>query len=159
MSRTLNKVMLIGNVGSDPEFRITPNNIPVASFRLATSQIWRDKDGSVKEHTDWHTIVGWRGLAEVMNRLVTKGSKVYVEGRIRNRKYESSGSGKKQSYEIIAESVLLLEQRRPKTDKADDVLDDSAETIFMEGDDSVSTDFEEHITDETKSRNVDTFLF
>ena len=151
--------MLIGNVGNDPEFKITPNNIPVTTFRLATSQIWRDKDGTVKEHTDWHTIVGWRGLAEVMNKLVTKGSKVYVEGRIRNRKYESSGSGKKQAYEIIAESILMLEQRKQKTEKSDEGFDDSAETLFLEGNDNIAPDFVEHLTEDAKERNIDTYLF
>ena len=72
MSRTLNKVMLIGNVGQDPEMKHTPSGIPVASFRMATSESWRDRDGAVKEHTDWHTIVAWRGLAEVIQKLVKK---------------------------------------------------------------------------------------
>ena len=76
MSRTLNKVMLIGNVGRDPELKYTPSGIPVTSFRLATSETWKDRDNSIKEHTDWHTIVAWRGLAEVIFKLVKKGSRV-----------------------------------------------------------------------------------
>ncbi len=69
--------MLIGNVGKDPELKFTPSGIPVTSFRLATSETWKDREGSVREHTDWHTIVAWRGLAEVINKLVNKGSRVH----------------------------------------------------------------------------------
>jgi single-strand DNA-binding protein len=165
MSRTLNKVMLIGNVGNDPDYRMAPNNVPVASFRLATSQIWKDKDGSVKEHTDWHTIVGWRGLADVIDKLVRKGSKIYVEGKIRNRKIESGGSAKKQTYEIIAESILILEQKKTKSEIGDDDYLDSNEEILYDasmGDtpdlNDLRKDSEKH-DDEGKERNVDTFLF
>jgi single-strand DNA-binding protein len=159
MSRTLNKVMLIGNVGSDPEYRMTPNNIPVATFRLATSQIWKDKDGSVKEHTDWHTIVGWRGLADVINKLVTKGSRLYVEGKIRNRKYDNAGSGKKYAYEIIAESILMLEQRKSKSDTQEDDFIDPHEEVLFDNPESISHEFRDVLKNEPKERSVDTFLF
>jgi single-strand DNA-binding protein len=155
--------MLIGNVGNDPEYRITPNNIPVASFRLATSQVWKEKDGSVKEHTDWHTVVGWRGLAEIINKLVTKGSRLYVEGKIRNRKYETSGSGKKYAYEIIAESILMLEQRKSKSDSTADDFIDPAEEVLFDNSDGELPDLE-HLSnpaprEEQKEKSVDTFLF
>ena len=157
MSRTLNKVMLIGNVGNDPEYRITPNNIPVATFRIATSQIWKDKDGTVKEHTDWHSIVGWRGLADVINKLVSKGSRLYVEGKIRNRKYESDGSGKKYSYEIIAESILMLETRKSKPQES---ADDDSTDDFVE-DDSENLSDKKSIPDSLgkNEKKIDTFLF
>lgn len=166
MSRTLNKVMLIGNVGNDPDYRMAPNNVPVASFRLATSQIWKDKDGSVKEHTDWHTIVGWRGLADVINKLVRKGSKIYVEGKIRNRKIDSGSTGKKQGYEIIAESVLILEQKKNKSEISDDDFLDSNEEVLFDSslgdipdlnDFSKDNDSKEDLGN--KERSIDTFLF
>ncbi|MFH1050276.1 MAG: single-stranded DNA-binding protein [bacterium] len=159
MSRTLNKVMLIGNVGNDPEYRLTPNNIPVATFRMATSQVWRDKDGSVKEHTDWHTIVGWRGLAEVINKLVTKGSRLYVEGKIRNRKYDSSSTGKKYAYEIVAESILMLEQRRTMASDSDDDHDSSPEEFIIDDSESATKEPSENVTNGTTPKTVDTFLF
>jgi len=155
--------MLIGNVGNDPEYRITPNSIPVATFRLATSQTWREKDGSVKEHTDWHTIVGWRGLADVINKLVTKGSRLYVEGKIRNRKYDTSGSTKKYAYEIIAESILMLEQRKSKSDSTGDDFIDPNEEVLFDNPDGAIPELSElskvETSEPTKEKSVDTFLF
>lgn len=112
MSRTLNKVMLIGNVGRDPEIKYTPSGIPVTSFRLATSETWKDRDGNMQEHTDWHTIVAWRGLAEVISKLVKKGSRVYIEGRIQTRSFEDKTGNKRHVVEILAENMLRLETRK-----------------------------------------------
>ncbi len=112
MSRTLNKVMLIGNVGRDPELKYTPSGIPVTSFRLATSETWKDRDGHVQEHTDWHTIVAWRGLAEVINKLVKKGTRVYIEGRIQTRSFEDKNGSKRHVVEILADNMLLLDPRK-----------------------------------------------
>lgn len=112
MSRTLNKVMLIGNVGKEPELKETPGGIPVTSFRMATSESWKDKDGFVKEHTDWHTVVAWRGLAKVISKLVTKGTRIYVEGRLQTRNYEDSDGNRRQIVEILADNMLILEDRK-----------------------------------------------
>ena len=112
MSRTLNKVMLIGNVGKDPENKRTPSGIPVSSFPLATSETWKDKNGNVQEHTDWHTIVAWRGLAEVIQKLVKKGSRVYIEGRIQTRTFEDKEGRRRHITEILADNMLLLDQRK-----------------------------------------------
>lgn len=112
MSRTLNKVMLIGNVGKEPELKETPGGVPVTSFRMATSESWKDKDGTLKEHTDWHTVVAWRGLAKVINKLVTKGTRIYIEGRLQTRNYDDSDGNKKQVVEILADNMLLLEDRK-----------------------------------------------
>lgn len=114
MSRTLNKVMLIGNVGKDPELKHTPSGIPVASFRLATSESWRDRDGSIKEHTDWHTVVAWRGLAEVVFKLLKKGSRVYIEGRIQTRTFEDKSNNRRHVVEILADNMLLLDNKKVK---------------------------------------------
>jgi single-strand DNA-binding protein len=92
--------MLIGNVGKDPEVHFTPSGVKVAQLRLATSETWKDKDGAVQEHTDWHTIIAWRGLADVVERLVRRGSRLYRDG---NKKYVT---------EIIADSLLVLDAKR-----------------------------------------------
>ena len=123
MSRTLNKVMLIGNVGRDPELKYTPSGIPVTSFRLATSETWKDRDGHVQEHTDWHTIVAWRGLAEVINKLVKKGTRVYIEGRIQTRSFEDKNGSKRHVVEILADNMLLLDPRKMKDGLDGDFID------------------------------------
>ena len=113
MSRTLNKVMLIGNVGKDPELKHTPSGIPVISFRLATSETWKDKDGIQQEHTVWHTVVAWRGLADVINKLVKKGTRVYIEGKIQTRSIDDKQTGNKRTIvEIMADNMLILDARK-----------------------------------------------
>lgn len=114
MSRTLNKVMLIGNVGREPELKFTPSGIPVTSFRLATSETWKDRDGKLNEHTDWHTIVAWRGLAEVINKLVGKGSRIYIEGRIQTRNFEDRNGNRRHVVEVLADQMLLLDNRKDR---------------------------------------------
>lgn len=122
MSRTLNKVMLIGNVGKQPELKETPGGVPVTSFRMATSESWKDKDGNLKEHTDWHTVVAWRGLAKVIEKLVTKGTRIYIEGRLQTRNYEDNDGNRRQVVEILADNMLILEDR--KSDKGRDNEDE-----------------------------------
>jgi single-strand DNA-binding protein len=112
MSRSLNKVMLIGNVGKEPELKFTPSGVPVISFRLATSESRRDKDGALREATDWHTIVAWRGLAEVVGRIVSKSARIYVEGKIQTRIFEDKSGCKKHVVEILADNILLLESKK-----------------------------------------------
>ncbi len=113
MSRTLNKVMLIGNAGKDPEVNFTPSGVKVTQFRLATSETWKDKDGAVQEHTDWHTIIAWRGLADIVEKLVKRGSRVYVEGKIQSRTFEDREGNKRYITEIVADNLLLLDAKRP----------------------------------------------
>jgi single-strand DNA-binding protein len=114
MSRTLNKVMLIGNVGKDPEVNFTPSGVKVAQFRLATSETWKDKDGTIQEHTDWHTVIAWRGLADVVEKLVRRGSRIYVEGKIQSRSFEDREGNKRYVTEIVADNLLLLDAKRPE---------------------------------------------
>jgi single-strand DNA-binding protein len=118
MNRSLNKVMLIGYVGKDPEFNYTASGVPVATFRLATSESWKDKDGSLKEHTDWHSVVAWnlpwRALADAVQKIVQKGSRVYVEGKIQNRSYDHKDGTKRYVTEIIADNIIVLEGGRQK---------------------------------------------
>jgi single-strand DNA-binding protein len=115
--------MLIGNVGRDPELKYTPSGIPVTSFRLATSETWKDRDGNVQEHTDWHTVVAWRGLAEVINKLVKKGARVYIEGRIQTRSFEDKNGSKRHIVEILADNMLLLDPRKMKDGMGGDYMD------------------------------------
>lgn len=124
MSRSLNKVLLIGNVGMDPILKKTPGGVPVTSFRMATSQTWKDRTGVLKEQTDWHTIVAWRGLAEIVERLIHRGSRIFVEGRLQTRIVEDKIAMKqKQIVEVLADNILLLDGKgkipNGKTDKFD----------------------------------------
>ncbi len=111
MARSLNKVILIGNVGKDPNVRYTAKGDPVATFPLATSEVWRDKDGQLQERTDWHNIVAWRKLAEIIQELVKKGSRLFVEGRIQTRSFEDRAGEKRYITEIVAENMLILDTR------------------------------------------------
>lgn len=110
---SLNKVILIGNLGADPEVRHLQNNVTVANFNLATSETYRDKNtGEKREVTEWHRVVVWRGLAEVVEKYVRKGSKVYVEGKLQTRKWEKDGI-ERYTTEIVAENLTMLD--RPST--------------------------------------------
>jgi single-strand DNA-binding protein len=109
--------MLIGNVGKDPDMRYTGGGVPVATFSLATSEMWRDKDGNAQERTDWHNIVAWRKLAEIIQEIVHKGSRVLVEGKIQNRSYEKGGE-KRYITEIVAENILLLDSRDTRDNRS-----------------------------------------
>ncbi len=128
MARTLNKVMLIGNVGNDPELKHTPSGIPVASFRLATSENRKDRDGNPIEHTDWHSIVAWRGLAEIVERLVTRGSRIFIEGKLQTRNYEDKTGNRRRVVEIVADTILMLDKKQ-KNDNYDDFELDNINTI------------------------------
>ena len=114
---SLNKVMLIGNVGKDPEIRYLEGNSPngqatkVARFPLATSERYRDRSGEQHENTEWHNIVAWRGLADTMERFVTKGTQLYIEGSLRTRKYTDQ-TGARYSTEIVADVIQLLGRRQ-----------------------------------------------
>lgn len=108
---SLNKIMLIGNVGTDPEMRFTPNGNPVASFRLATSRLYTAPDGERKQETDWFTVVTWKKQAESCNQFLTKGQRVYVEGSLRTRAWEGRDGQKRLSVEVIANRVLFLDRQ------------------------------------------------
>ena len=108
---SLNKIMLIGHLGKDPEIRYTPDGSPVATFSLATSENWTDKNGSRQEHTEWHTIVAWTRLADLSKRFLSKGRQVYVEGRIRSREWNDRDGNKRRTTEVIASQIVLLGSR------------------------------------------------
>jgi single-strand DNA-binding protein len=108
----VNKVILIGNLGRDPEVRSTPSGQPVASFTLATSRRWKDKSGQKQEQTEWHTIVCWGRQAEIAGQYLTKGKQIYVEGRLQTRSWDDRQTGeKKYKTEVICENFQMLGQR------------------------------------------------
>jgi single-strand DNA-binding protein len=120
----LNKAMIIGHVGQDPEVRYTgnaTNGTKVATLRVATSERYRDKDGNVKEQTEWHSIVCWRQLADVVEKYVKKGTQLYVEGKLVTRSWEDQNGGKKYSTDIVAQTLQLLGKKeggQPQKDQA-----------------------------------------
>lgn len=106
----VNKVILLGRAGKDPEVRHMDNNMTVARFPLATSEYWT-KDGNRTEHTEWHNIVMWRGLAEIAEKYVRKGSQLYIEGRLRSRSYDDKDGVKRYVTEILADTMNLVGSR------------------------------------------------
>jgi single-strand DNA-binding protein len=104
----INKVILIGNLGKDPELRYTPNSKAVATFSLATTEKWKDKEGQFQEKTEWHNIVAWGKQAEICKEYLKKGSSVYVEGRLQHRSYDDKEGNKKYITEIVARTVQML---------------------------------------------------
>ena len=111
MAKSLNKVMLIGNLGKDPELRYTTSGVAVATFTLATNESWRDQDGNTQERTEWHNIVAWRKLAEICGEWLKKGKKIYLEGRIQTRSYDDKNTGtKKYITEIVADNMIMLDR-------------------------------------------------
>ena len=104
----VNKVILIGNLGKDPELRYTPNGQPVASFSLATTERWNDKNSQKQEKTEWHNIVVWGKLAELTNQYLKKGRSAYIEGRITTRSWDDRDGNKKYRTEIVATQIQFL---------------------------------------------------
>jgi len=108
MSKSLNKVQLIGNLGRDPELKYTSAGVAVATFSIATSDSWKDQEGNTQERTKWHNIVAWRKLAEICGEWLKKGKRVYIEGRLQTRSYEKDGV-KKYITEIVADQLIMLD--------------------------------------------------
>ena len=119
---SLNKVMLIGNVGKDPDIRYLDSNssngsnAKVATFPLATSERYRDRNGDIRENTEWHNIVAWRGNADVVERFVKKGTQLYIEGRLRTRQWTDQAGQKRYTTEVIADTLQLLGRRPDNAD-------------------------------------------
>jgi single-strand DNA-binding protein len=108
----VNKVILIGNLGVDPEIKYTQGNVPVANLRIATSERWQDKSsGEWQEKTEWHRVVAWRALAERAERFLRKGKQVYIEGRLETRKWQDRDGNDRYTTEIVARTLMLLGRR------------------------------------------------
>ena len=108
MAGGINKVILVGNLGKDPEIRHLENNVTVATFPLATSESYKDKNGNRVDKTEWHNIVMWRGLAEVAEKYVKKGQMVYIEGKLRTRNYQDKEGQQRYTTEIVADAMTML---------------------------------------------------
>ncbi len=137
--RGVNRVILIGNLGKDPEVQKLEGNIAVAKFPLATTETFKDRSGKLISQTEWHTIVLWRGLADLAQKFLHKSSLVYIEGRLRTRSWEDKDGIKKYITEIVGENLIMLdkktestnhEQENPITDtEQDDSSSDSHDSI------------------------------
>ena len=130
----VNKVILVGNLGKDPEVRYLDSGVAVANFSLATTESYKNKQGEKVNQTEWHNIVVWRGLAEVAEKWLKKGSSVYVEGKIKTRKWEDKDGNNRYNTEILADNMTMLggkptsdsksslaSEEQPATDTADDL--------------------------------------
>lgn len=130
----VNKVILIGNLGKDPEVRTFEGGNMVANFTLATTEVFRDRSGNKVEQTEWHNIAMWGKLAEIAGKILRKGAKVYIEGRIKNRSWEDKEGHKKYITEIVAENFTLLGPRANTDTPHDDI------TTHKQGDADVHED-------------------
>lgn len=117
----VNKAILIGRLGADPEIRYTASGAPVANFRIATSESWTGKDGKKDERTEWHKIVAWGKLGELCGEYLSKGRRVFVEGKLQTRSWDDKSGNKKYTTEIVALSVQFLDgpQKRSDNGKSD----------------------------------------
>jgi single-strand DNA-binding protein len=105
---SVNKVILVGNLGKDPDLRATPNGTSVCTFSLATSERFKDRQGVQQDKTEWHNVVAWSGLAEICGKYLTKGKQVYIEGKIQTRSYDDRDGNKRYITEIVASEMLML---------------------------------------------------
>jgi single-strand DNA-binding protein len=120
MSRGLNKVMIIGNLGRDPEMRYTPSGRPVTTFSVATSRTWNTADGEKRVETEWFNVVAWSNLAEICKQYLSKGQQVYIEGRLQTRQWEDAENKKHTSVEIVASEMIMLGDRRDSAEASSD---------------------------------------
>ena len=114
--RGVNRVMLIGNLGKDPDLQFLEGNIAVAKFPLATTETFKDRTGKLVSQTEWHTVVLWRGLAELAQKYLHKGSLVYIEGRLRTRSWEDKEGVRKFATEIVGDNLVMLDKRKDSSD-------------------------------------------
>ena len=112
MSKSLNKVMLIGNLGRDPEMRYTPSGRPVTTFTLATTRSWKSSEGEQHSETEWFSIVAWGNLAEICKQYLLKGQQIYIEGRLQTRRWDDNEGIKHVNVEIVANEMMMLGDRR-----------------------------------------------
>ncbi len=109
--RGVNRVILIGNLGKDPDMQYLEGNIGVAKFSLATTETYKDRGGKLVSQTEWHIVVLWRGLAELAQKYLHKGSLVYIEGRLRTRSWEDKEGNKKFATEVVGDNLIMLDKR------------------------------------------------
>jgi single-strand DNA-binding protein len=129
MSRGLNKLMIIGHLGRDPEMRYTPSGRPVTTFSVATSRSWHSADGERHEETEWFNVVAWGSLAEICNQHLHKGQQVYVEGRLQTRRWEDSDGNKHYTIELVAKEMIMLGDKREAYIAEEQVGEDEGEEL------------------------------
>lgn len=112
MSKDLNKVQMTGRLGADPEMRFTPQGHAVTTFRVASNRSWRTSEGETHEDTEWFRVVAWNKLAEICNKWLSKGSRVYVEGRLQTRQWQDQEGQTRSTTEVIANDMIILDARR-----------------------------------------------
>jgi single-strand DNA-binding protein len=130
MARGLNKVLIIGKVGRDPEMRYTPSGRPVTTFSVGTSRTWTTADGERRTETEWFNVVAWSSLAEICKQYLTKDRLVYIEGRLQTRHWEDQEGNKHSATEIVASEMIVLEERREVNQVASDYDEGDDETLF-----------------------------
>jgi len=121
MARSLNKIMLIGNLGKDPELRSTSSGTAVATFSMATNRSWKDQSGEWQEETQWHNVVVWGNPAETITNYCKKGSKLFIEGRLTYRSWEGQDGQKRYTTEIVAETYVILDQSTEGTGRGEPI--------------------------------------
>ena len=130
MARGLNKVLIIGRVGRDPEMRYTPSGRPVTTFSVGTSRTWTTADGERRTETEWFNVVAWSSLAEICKQYLTKDRLVYIEGRLQTRHWEDQEGNKHSATEIVASEMIVLEERREVNQAASEYDEGEDETLF-----------------------------
>ena len=130
MARGLNKVLIIGSVGRDPEMRYTPSGRPVTTFSVGTSRAWTTADGERRTETEWFNVVAWSSLAEICKQYLTKDRLVYIEGRLQTRHWEDQEGNKHTATEIVASEMIVLEERRETNQAASEYDEGDDETLF-----------------------------
>lgn len=128
MSRDLNKIMIIGRLGRDPEMRFTPSGRPVTTFNVATNRSWNTGDGERHTETEWFNVVAWGNLAEICKQYLSKGQQTYVEGRLQTRHWEDTEGTKHTSVEIVASEMMVLGDRKEITQPSSDLQESEFQT-------------------------------
>ena len=132
MSRGLNKVMIIGNLGRDPEMRYTPSGRPVTTFSVAVSRSWKSSNGEHRSETEWFKIVAWGKLAEICKEYLNKGQQVYIEGRLQTREWEDKEGQQGTTVEVVANEMTMLGDRRDKSQNDENSAEDAPSDIVDE---------------------------
>jgi len=128
MSRGLNKVMVIGHLGKDPEMRYTPSGRPVTTFTVAVSRSWNTADGERRTETEWFNIVAWGNLAEICKQYLYKGQQIYIEGRLQTRRWEDKEGQKHTSVEVVANEMMMLGDRRDNSNQSQESGQEEGQT-------------------------------
>jgi single-strand DNA-binding protein len=130
MAKSINKVILVGNVGKDPEVKYTPSGVALAKFSLATNESFKDKSGEWQDRTEWHNVLAWQRLAEIVGEYVHQGTKLYIEGKLQSSSWEDRNSGEKKfRTEIIARDIVLLGSREADSDGNRDRAEEKREPV------------------------------